>query len=92
MNTVAVKELEKEQGANADPFGIDKLLVKDLKLQLKERGLPITGLKTALKEPLLQYMRTERGNEDGTVEDNELCEADNTYDTVEDDELCEAVV
>ena len=66
--------------------------MKYLKLELKERGLPITGFKAVLKERLLQYMITERGDGDDTVEDNELCEAGNTYDTVEDDELCEAVM
>ena len=92
MNTEVVKQLRIEQGTHADPYGIGKLTVKDLKLELKERGLPINGFKAALKERLLQYMRTERGDEDDTVEENELCKADNAYDTVEDDELCEAVV
>ena len=63
-----------------------------LKLELKERGLPITRLKAVLKERLLKYMITERGNGDDTVEDDALCEAGNAYDTVEDDELCEAVM
>ena len=63
--------------------------MKDLKLQLKERGLPITGLKAVLKDRLLQYMIAQSGNGDDAVEDDEVCEAG---DTVEEDELCDAVV
>jgi len=89
VNTVFVKQLQIEQGVATDPYGITKLTVKDLKLQLKERGLPITGLKPVLKHRLLQYMIAQSGNGDDAVEDDEVCEAG---DTVEDDELCDAVV
>ena len=66
--------------------------MKDLKLELKERGLPITGLKTVLKDLLLQYMITQSVNGDDAVENDEVYKARNAYDTVEDDELRDAVV
>ena len=92
MNTVVVKKIQIEQGVNTDPYGITKLTVKDLKLELKERGLPITGLKAVLRDRLLQHMIAQCGNGDDAVEDDEVCEVENVYDTVEDDELHDAMV
>ena len=46
--------MEIEDDAVVDPYGIAKLTVKDLKVELKERGLLVTGLKLVFKEQLVQ--------------------------------------
>ena len=38
-----------------DKFGVSQLNVKELKLELKERGLSLTGLKTYLAEHLKKH-------------------------------------
>ena len=51
-----VNILQTELSVVADPFDIAKLTVKDLKLELKGRGQPVTELKAVLKERLLRHM------------------------------------
>ena len=87
-----VDEIQTELGVVTDPFDIAKLTVKDLKLELKERGLSITGLKAVPRERLLQHMIVQRENGEEVVGDDELGEEGNAYDTFQGDESWEAEV
>ena len=87
-----VNELQTELGVVTDPFDITKLTVKDLKLELKGRGLPITRLKAILRERLMQHMIAHRENGEEVAEDDELGEEGNAYDTFQGDESWEAEV
>ena len=77
VTTVVVKKLVIEDDAVLDPYRTAQITVKDLKVELKERGLPAIGLTPVLKEQLVQYLI-----ENGVVRD----------DTVENDGLGKAVV
>ena len=64
-----------EDWAVANPYGIAKLTLNDFKVELKERGLSVTGLKSGPKEQLVQYMIESSGIRDDIVEDNGLGKA-----------------
>ena len=92
INTLVVNTLQAEHNVVAHGFDISKLTVKDLRLELTERGLLTTGLKPVLKERLLQHMIAQRGHAEEVVEDHMLGEEENRNDRFEGDESWEAEV
>ena len=56
----------------ADLYGIEKFTVKDLKVELKYRGVLVTELAPILKEQFVKYMIKNSSVRDYTVEDDGL--------------------